>query len=168
LLRTIVITTAVAVGCSLLQSTWLHAIAVLSVIPDLALLVIVYTSFNNMRTEGIIAGFLSGLIQDFISSAPLGFTAFMRTVVSYGFNSLSGSFYIDRILMPMLFGGAATLLKALSFAALSFLFPEFIHGYNFLDRILWIEAAYNAVLAPVVFFLLGLLKPLFVTIRNRS
>jgi rod shape-determining protein MreD len=168
LLRTIIISTAVAVGCSLLQSTWLHSLAVLSVIPDLSLLVIVYTSFNNVRTEGIVSGFLSGLIQDFISSAPLGFTAFMRTVVSFGFNSLSGSFYIDRIFMPMIFGGVATLLKALSFAVLSFLFPAFIHGYNFLDRILWIETAYNAVLAPLVFFLLGLLKPLFVTVRNRS
>jgi len=167
LLRTIVISTAAAVGCSLLQSTWLHSIAILSVIPDPALLVIVFVSFHNVRTEGIISGFLSGLIQDFISSAPLGFNAFVRTIISFGFNSLSGNFYIDRILMPMLFGAVATILKALSTAVLAMIFTDFVHGYNFLDSILWIETAYNAILSPVVFFILGFLKPLFITSRNR-
>lgn len=168
MLKTILIASAAAVGCTLLQSTWLHAIAVYAVIPDLALLVVVYVSFQNVRTEGIATGFISGLMQDFISSAPLGFNAFVRTVISFGFNLISGSFYIDRILMPMLFGATATLLKALATAVLALAFPAFIHGYDFLDRILWIETAYNAVLAPVLFFLLGLLKPLFVTARNRG
>ena len=167
MVRTILISTALAVGCSLLQSTWLHSIAILSVIPDPALLVIIYVSFHNARTEGVVSGFLSGLIQDFISSAPLGFNAFIRTIVSYGFNCLSGNFYIDRILMPMLFGAVGTLAKALSTALLALLFPAFIHGYNFLDRVLWIEMAYNAVLSPVLFFILGLFKPLLVTARNR-
>lgn len=168
MLRTILVSTAVTVGFSLLQSTWLHSIAILSVIPDPALLVIVFVSFHNVRTEGIVAGFLSGLVQDFISSAPLGFNAFVRTIVAYGFNSLSGNFYIDRILMPMMFGAAATLMKAISIACLAFVFPAFVHGYDFLDRILWIETAYNAALSPVVFFLFGLIKPLFVTSRNRG
>ncbi len=168
LLKTIVFSTAVSVGCTLLQSTWLRSIAVLSVIPDPALLVIVFTAFHNTRTEGIVSGFFSGLVQDFISSSPLGFTSFVRTIVSYGFNSLAGNFYIDRLLMPMLFGAAATLIKALSTAVLAFVFPVFIHGYDFLDKILWIETAYNAVLAPLVFFILGLLKPIFVTARNRG
>lgn len=168
MLKTILIASAAAVGCSLLQSTWMHAVAVYAVIPDLALLVVVYVSFQNVRTEGIATGFLSGLLQDFISSAPLGFNAFVRTVIAFGFNLISGSFYIDRILMPMLFGAAATLIKALSTAVLALAFPAFVHGYDFLDRILWIETAYNAVLAPILFFILGLLGSLFVTARNRG
>mgnify|MGYP001217470021 CR=1 FL=1 len=168
MLRTILVATGTAIGCSLLQSTWLNAVAVYAVIPDLALLVVVYTAFHNVKAEGIAAGFLSGLLQDFISSAPLGFNAFVRTVVSFGFNLISGNFYIDRILMPMLFGASATLIKALATAILALVFPAFVHGYDFLDRILWIETAYNAVLAPVLFFLLGLLGPLFVTARNRG
>ena len=92
----------------------------------------------------------------------------MRTIVSFGFNLISGNFYIDRILMPMLFGASATLAKALATAVLAFIFPAFIHGYDFLDRVLWIEIAYNAVLAPILFFILGLLRPLFVTARNRG
>lgn len=168
MLRTILVAVAASVGCSLLQSTWLQSIAVYAVIPDLALLVVVYTSFQNVRAEGIAVGFLSGLLQDFISSAPLGFNAFVRTLVSFGFNLISGSFYIDRILMPMLFGAVSTLIKAAATAVLAVAFPAFIHGYNLLDRILWIETAYNAVLAPILFFILGLLKPFFVTARNRG
>lgn len=168
MLKTIVISTAAVVGLSLLQSTWLHSIAILTVIPDPALLLVVYVAFHNVRTEGIATGFLSGLIQDFISAAPLGFNAFVRTIVAFGFNTISGNFYIDRILMPMLFGAAATLIKALATAVLTLFFPVVIHGYNFLDRVLWIETAYNAALAPFLFLILGLLKRLFVTVRNRG
>ena len=168
MLKTILISVVASVGFSFLQSTWLQAIALYTVIPDLALLVIVFVAFQNVRAEGIVAGFLSGLLQDFISSAPLGFNAFIRTIVAFGFNLISGSFFIDRILMPMLFGAAATLIKALAAAILALAFPTHIHGYDFLDRILWVETAYNAVLAPILFFILGLLKPLFVTVRNRG
>ncbi|HSV55808.1 MAG TPA: rod shape-determining protein MreD [Magnetospirillaceae bacterium] len=165
---TILAATAAAIGCSLLQSTWLQAIAVLTVVPDLSLLVIVFVAFQNVRTEGIAAGFLSGLLQDFISAAPLGSTAFVRTLVSFGFNQISGSFYLDRVLMPLIFGAAATLVKALATALLAIAFPAFVRGYDFLDRVLWIEIAYNAVAAPIMFFLLGLFRSLFVTARNRQ
>lgn len=138
-----------------IQSTWLDALAVYTVIPDLSLLAIVYLSFRNPGLEGQAVGFAAGLLQDGISAAPLGLHAFIKTAVAWIANMLSGKFYIDRVLMPALFGVVATLLKAVYLIVLAFFFPGKVLAYDLLGRLLWIEVAYNAVAAPILFLLMG-------------
>ena len=81
---------------------------------------------------------------------------------------LHGSFYIDRLVLPILLGFTGTIAKAIAAGALYLLFGSGIHAYSFVDRVLWIEAAYNCVLAPVVFLLLGPLSRFLVTERGRG
>ena len=137
------------------QSTWLGFIAVYSVIPDLSLIALVYIAFKSPNLQGQGVGFVAGLLQDGISAAPFGLNAFVKTAVAWLANLLSGKFYIDRLLMPALFGFSMTLAKAAYLAILSSLFSGKIIGYDFLGKTLWIEAAYNAVVSPFMFMLLG-------------
>ena len=103
----------------IVQSTWLDAAAIYSVLPDLALLAVIYLSFKAPGLQGQTTGFLAGLLQDGVSAAPLGLSAFINTVLATLFNSLSGRFYIDKILMPFLFGVSATIMKAVMLSLLS-------------------------------------------------
>ncbi|HOZ71021.1 MAG TPA: rod shape-determining protein MreD [Spirochaetales bacterium] len=139
------------------QSTWLGVIAVYSVLPDLSLIAVVYIAFKSPNLQGQGVGFVAGLLQDGISAAPFGLNAFVKTAVAWLANLLSGKFYIDRLLMPALFGFSMTLAKAAYLAVLASLFSGKITGYDFLGSTLWIEAAYNAVVAPFMFMLLGFL-----------
>ncbi len=139
------------------QSTWLGFIAVYSVIPDLSLIAVVYIAFKSPNLQGQGVGFIAGLLQDGISAAPFGLNAFVKTAVAWLANLLSGKFYIDRLLMPALFGFSMTLAKAAYLAILSSIFAGKIAGYDFLGSTLWIEAAYNAVVSPFMFMLLGTL-----------
>ena len=59
----------------LLQSTWMHAIAVYGVIPDLSLVAIIFIAFRNPGLQGQVLGLGAGLLQDSISGAPLGYSA---------------------------------------------------------------------------------------------
>jgi len=137
------------------QSTWLDYIAVYSVVPDLSLLAVVYIAFKSPSLQGQSIGFAAGLLQDGISAAPFGLNAFIKTAVAWLANLLSGKFYIDRLLMPAIFGFAATLAKALYLALLAAFFSGKVPSYGFFGRVLWIEAGYNAVAAPVLFLLLS-------------
>jgi len=137
------------------QSTWLDYIAVYSVVPDLSLIAVVYLGFKNPGLQGQTIGFASGLLQDGISVAPFGLNAFIKTAVAWAANLLSGKFYIDRLLMPMLFGFVATIVKAVYLLLLSSFFPGKILSYDFFGSVLWIEAAYNAVAAPILFLMLS-------------
>jgi len=138
-----------------IQTTWLDYIAVYSVIPDLSLIAIVYISFKSPGMQGQSVGFATGLLQDGISAAPFGLNAFIKTSIGWLANLLTGKFYIDKIFMPALFGFVATLAKALYLAILSVIFSEKILSYDLLGRVLWIEVAYNAVIAPILFLLLS-------------
>jgi rod shape-determining protein MreD len=168
MIRTIVLSSLLLVLCNFIQSTWFGSIAILGVVPDLALIVLVWLSYENGIAEGPISGFLSGLAEDFISASPLGFHAFVKTATATAAALLHGTFFIDRLFLPIVLGIASTIFKALVTGLLSLLFGGAVHAYNFLDRMIWIEAAYNGIIAPLVFLLLTPLKRLLVTEMKRS
>ncbi len=140
------------------QSTWLDAIAIYSVIPDLSLLALVFIAFKSRGLQGQSVGFVVGILQDGISAAPFGLNAFIKTSIAWLANLLSGKFYIDRLLMPALFGVIATLAKAVNLGLLSFFFSGKILSYDWTARTIWIEVAYNAASAPLLFLLLSPLE----------
>lgn len=168
MIRTIIFSTLLIVGSNLVQSTWLGAIAVWGVIPDISLVILVWVSYKNGLVEGPITGFVSGFLEDCLSASPLGFHAFIKTFVAAISGLLHGSFFIDRIFLPFAMGAVATLLKALAAGLLALLFGAKIQTYDFLDRVLWIEAAYNGLIAPFLFLLLGALRKLLVTESKRE
>lgn len=149
-----------------IQSTWLDYIAFYSVIPDLSLLAIVYISFKSPGLQGQGIGFFAGLLQDGISAAPFGLNAFIKTSIGWLANLLSGKFYIDKFLMPAMFGLVATLSKALYLGILAIIFPGKILSYDWLSSILWIEVAYNALVAPVLFLLLSPLDRFLIPVEK--
>jgi rod shape-determining protein MreD len=167
-IRTIVLSSLLLLGCSYVQSTWLGAIAILGVTPDLALVALIWISYKNGPVEGPVSGFISGLAEDILSASPLGFNAFLKTCVATCASLLHGVFFIDRLVVPFALGALGTLAKALSAGLLSLLFSGKVQCYNILDRVLWIEVAYNGLVAPIIFFVLSLLRRILVTERGRE
>jgi rod shape-determining protein MreD len=167
MIRSVVFSTILLACCSFAQSAWFGGIAVLGVAPDVGLVVLIWLSYKNGLVEGPASGFLSGFVEDFLSASPLGFHAFIKTAVASAAALLHGSFYIDRLLLPVALGAAGTLAKAIVAGALHVLFGDKIHIYSIIDAALWIEAAYNGLLSPIVFLLLTPLSRFLVTERGR-
>ncbi len=160
-LRVILATTVLAVGASLLSSTLLSWVTVAGVKPDLALVIVALMAMRRGSMPGQIAGFASGLLADTISVAPLGLTAMTRTVVGYVIGRMEGLISVDWLLLPAAVAIAATVLKALSLAAVGLAVPWISSRYGlgpsaFLTGFL-IEAGLNAVAAPATYVLLSLL-----------
>jgi rod shape-determining protein MreD len=168
MIRSVALSTLLLICCAFIQSTWLGAIALFGVVPDIGLLALIWVSYRNGPVAGPASGFLSGLAEDFLSASPLGFNAFIKTAVASVASLLHGSFFIDKLLLPMVLGVGGTLVKAIAAGLLFLLFGSGMHAYSVADRILWIEAAYNGLLAPVVFFILAPLARLLATERDRG
>jgi rod shape-determining protein MreD len=143
-----------------LQSTLLHWVAVRGVIPDLGLIVLVFVAIRRGSMTAQLSGFASGMVEDVLSLSPLGFHAFIRTMVGFLYGLTVGSIFIDPILMPVILIIIATLFKALISSLLVAFLSIPAAGFGVFAGPLWIELGYNAVLAPFLFALLGLLKPL--------
>jgi rod shape-determining protein MreD len=167
MIRAIASSTILMSLLAIMQSRIFQGIAIFGVIPDISLVVLVYCAIKNGSMEGQVSGFLSGITFDVISSAPLGFNVLVRTLLGFLYGIFQGKLFIDILIGPFLLAFTATLLKIGMGTLLGLIFPGSMASIAVIGRVVFIEALYNAIIAPPVFLLLNLLKKLFVT-ENRG
>jgi len=168
MIKRIVWALVLIVGAALLQSTVLSRLVVyIHAVPDLALGILVYTAYVNGTMTGQLTGFFSGILLDFLSSAPLGLNAFIRTLTGALTGIMKDTFFLDFLFLPMALCAGATLFKALLLFLLHLLFPEVIPYYSLLALTFWIELGLNTFTAPLLFALLKLFGPLLAGPKER-
>jgi len=151
---------------AILQSTLLSRLALYHAVPDLALGILVFVSYQNGVMHGQMTGFVSGLCLDFLSAAPLGLNALVRTFTGAAAGLLRGTFFLDVLFLPMLLCGGATVFKALFVYALHLLFGVVVPAYTLGAPVFWVELVFNTLLAPFLFSFLKLFKPLLIDERR--
>ena len=156
MVKSFLITCLFALGFSVFEAAILSNLMFLPVIPDFLLLSGLYFSVQNGKLFGTAHGFVSGLFIDFLSAAPLGLNALLRTLIGYITGLFHKTLNIDGILLPMVFGFSATLFKALVIWIISFFYPIGIQTYNVLSTDFAVELMMNTVLAPITFRFLDL------------
>jgi rod shape-determining protein MreD len=109
---------------------------------------------------GQLSGFISGFLLDFLSAAPLGLNAFVRTLVGGITGLFKDTFYLDIFFLPMALCAGATILKALILFLLNLIFPHSVPGYSLTSLTLFFELGLNTLLAPLLFALLRFIRPL--------
>jgi len=160
MIRTIVWTVFFSIIAAILQSTLIGMIPFLKVIPDIALCIVVFSAYVNGTMTGQVSGFLSGLLIDFLSAAPLGMNCLVRTLVGALTGIFKGAFFLDIFLMPILLCAIATLLKALIIFVLHLIMGTSVNTYSLTTSLLWIELGFNCALAPLLFLGLKHFKPI--------
>jgi len=161
MIRTIVWTVFFSIIAAILQSTLIGMIPFMKVIPDIALCIVVFSAYVNGTMTGQVSGFLSGLLIDFLSAAPLGMNCLVRTLIGALTGIFKGAFFLDIFLMPVLLCAIATLVKALIIFILHLIMgPEAVPAYSLTTSKLWIELGFNCALAPLLFLALKHFKPI--------
>ncbi len=151
---------------AILQSTLLAKLAVYHAVPDIALLVLVFVSYVNGTMNGQLTGFFGGIFLDFLSAAPLGLNAFIRTITGALVGLFKGNFFLDYFFLPMALGASSTVLKAVLLFLLHFLFAGAIPSYRLNIPTFWVELIMNTLLAPLVFAFLRLFRSILVGRRE--
>jgi rod shape-determining protein MreD len=159
MIKTIIWTVVFSLVAAILQSTLLSHIALYRAVPDLALGILVYSAYVNGSMTGQLAGFAGGLFLDFLSAAPLGLNALIRTLVGALTGLMKGTFFLN-FFLPIGLCAAATLVKAAALCVLHLLFPGAVPAYAFTAPTLWAELLLNALSAPFLFALLKRFNPL--------
>jgi len=154
MVKNIIWATVFIIIAGILQSTLISKLLLLfhiNVLPDLTLCILVFSAYLNGAMTGQITGFVSGLFLDFLSQAPLGMNAFIRTLAGAFAGALRGSLVLDAIIVPAALCAAATLFKVIALFLLNLLFAGTIPAYSWTSPALWIELLLNAVTAPFLF-----------------
>jgi rod shape-determining protein MreD len=152
---------------AILESTILPRLAIYQARPDLALVILVFVSYVNGTMTGQLTGFCSGILLDFLSAAPLGLNAFIRTLIGAAAGIMKGTFFLDAVFLPMVLCALATLAKALLVFVLHLLFAGAVPAYSFTAPKLWVELFLNTFSAPLLFGLLRQFKPILMGKEER-
>jgi rod shape-determining protein MreD len=158
--------TVFALIAGILQSTLLSRLAIYHAVPDLALGILVFSAYVNGAMTGQLTGFFSGLLLDFLSAAPLGLNAFIRTLIGATGGRMNGTFFLDSLFLPMALCAAATVIKAALYFVLSLLFARAVPAYSLTEPMFWVELLLNIITAPFLFGLLKLFKSLLIGRRK--
>ncbi len=166
MIRSIIWTVIICVAFAILQSTLLAKIAIFNVVPDLALCVLIFSSYVNGAMTGQISGFLSGLFIDFLSAAPVGMSSLIRTFVGALTGLFKDSLFLGYVIMPIILCAIATIIKALMMFVLHLIMGSAIPAYSFINTDFWIELGLNSLCAPLLFLILRNFK--FMLIGGRG
>ncbi|OQB98816.1 MAG: rod shape-determining protein MreD [Spirochaetes bacterium ADurb.Bin110] len=160
-MKSVLISSFVATLMLFIQSTWLSRGIIMGIIPNLALDVLLFSSFINKEGQGIIASFLVGIIADILSASPLGYYAFLYTSCGYYATLISYVTEKDIFIVPFLLGAGATIIMAILSKAISLMFSAGIHYYQVFSMEFGVELILNGLFAILLFFLLSFIRQLF-------
>ncbi len=162
--KTILASSVLSALFLIIQTTWLKNGLFWGVIPDFALLVILWVAYKNSHIQGTVTAFVAGIFCDLLSSSPLGYFAFIYLVPAYLVSFVRKVVDMDVFFIPVILGFVGTLVKGFSSLFLLVVFgPQSISAYSLGDIHFWIEAALNGAASPLLFFLLGKINRLLVT-----
>ena len=124
-------------------------------VPDLGLVVAVVVAFDHGPEAGALVGFLAGLGFDVFLETPLGLTALAYALTAYAVGVLQGGVLRSPRWFTPVIGGLSGLAGGLLFVGIGLLAGVGgVHGNQAYVTVL-IAAAYDALLAPFAFILLG-------------
>lgn len=150
-------------GLIAIPAAWLVQAAVvgragpLAAVPDIPLLVAVFTGMTEGSDTGAAAGFCVGMLGDLSRSRYIGLHALSKAVAGYVAGIAGRRVFPDRLAVPFLCGLAASLANdVLLFVVLKIAGS----GVTITSRIssILLAALYNGCLAPLVFLALFALE----------
>lgn len=132
----------------LLQGTWLHAVEIGGVKPDLLLILVVFTSLLKGPVQGLKIGFLVGLLEDLLSGKFLGIRILTKALTGLLIGLGETKIFKENYLVPVVVLFFSTLVHEILFMLFSkFTGFELPLGTVFWKQILTL-AVYHAVIAP--------------------
>ncbi len=140
----------------LLQSTLFQHIAFAGIVPNLMIIVTSGCGYINGKTDGMLAGFLSGLLMDVFYGDIIGFNALLFLFIGYANGYANRYFFPDDVKLPLVFVSLSDIVYLMVTYIVRFLLrARFDIGYYFLNVMLP-ELVYTSVIAlllllPIVY-----------------
>ena len=130
-------------------------LAVFGVVPDLGLLAALAVGYYDGPEAGALVGFVAGLGYDLFLETPLGLNALSYALVGYGIGVLESGLFRSPRWLPSFLGAVGGLVGGLLFIGVAVLVGvDSVKGTHGVVTIS-LAAVYDAVLAPLVFFLVA-------------
>lgn len=153
-IRRIVVTAVILLSAYLLQTAVFPSLEIAGVKPNFMLIVTASFGFMRGPREGMIVGFISGLLIDIQSGDMIGFYALIYLIAGY-VNGVFEQIYFDEdIKLPLLLITGTDLLYGMSVYFLTFLLRSDFNFPYYFNRIIIPETIYTIAITLIAYPLL--------------
>ena len=136
-----------------IQTTWLVIFSIGGVIPDLALIWVVYCCVHCSRAMGIGSGIVMGILQDSLSGGLLGLNVLSKSFIGFFFAALKDKFFVEGVVPVAFFLVVSSLFDGLVFYFSMNTVLEGEVASSFLYQSLPAYSIYNGIVGPILFLL---------------
>ena len=146
-----IITVCIIIACFVLECTVFQRLSFASITPNL--MIIVTSSFGFMRgkREGMMVGFLSGLLIDIMFSDLIGFYTLIYTVLGYANGFFRKIFYDDDIKLPLILIATSDFLYGNIVCIFMFIMRSRFHYFYYLGHVIIPELIYTILVTLVLY-----------------
>ena len=146
---------AIAVtAAALIETTWLKAISVMDVTPNLTLLMVIYFAIADGEERAMFTGALGGMFQDVARSAVLGHHVLCLVIVGFASGRIATRLVTEHPAVKAGLVFCASIVCGLLQILIQYVQdPELAVMHNIIARVVP-GAFYTALFTPVLFFLL--------------
>jgi rod shape-determining protein MreD len=154
LMRRNLLWAAIVIAASLIQMTWLDAIRIQGVLPDLTLLLVLYFAISDGEERAMFTGVLGGLCQDVTGNAVLGHNILCNVVVGYAMGRASRRLITEHPAVKVAVVFLATVIHGILFTCIQYVQTPYISATRTILATVLPGAFYTALATPVVFYVL--------------
>ena len=146
-----IITACIIIVCFLLESTVFQSISFASITPNL--LIIVTSSFGFMRgkKEGMVVGFVCGLLYDIMFHDLIGFYALIYTLIGFANGLFKKIFFDDDIKLPLILILSSDFIYGNIVCIFMFIMRSQFHYFYYLKNVILPELIYTALVTLVLY-----------------
>ena len=146
-----IVTIAIILVCFLLESTVFQGLSLGTITPNL--LIVVTSSFGFMRgkKEGMMVGFISGLLVDIMFNDLIGFYALLYMLIGYANGFFRKIFYDDDIKLPLILIAASDFLYGNIVCIFMFIMRSKFHYLFYLKNVIIPELIYTILVTIVLY-----------------
>ena len=154
--------------CFLLQYTLFQGLKLGSVAPNL--LIIITSSFGFMRgkKEGMLVGFISGLLVDIMFSDLIGFYALVYTLLGYANGFFRKIFYDEDIKLPLILIAASDFIYGHIVCIFMFIMRSRFGYFHYLKSIIIPELIYTILVTLLLYQLIRIINRKLESEEQRS
>jgi len=163
-----IITICMILVCFLLQCTLFQGLKLGSVAPNL--LIIITSSFGFMRgkKEGMLVGFISGLLVDIMFSDLIGFYALVYTLLGYANGFFRKIFYDEDIKLPLILIAASDFIYGHIVCVFMFIMRSRFGYFHYLKSIIIPELIYTILVTLLLYQLIRIINRKLESEEQRS
>lgn len=146
---------AVVAATALIQTTWLEAIRIQGVVPNLVLILVVYLAIVDGEERAMFTGALGGLLEDVAADTALGHHVLCNVVVAYAVGRLATRLVTEHAAVKtgLVFCGA--LAQGVLYTAIQYVQQPRLNASKAILSGVIPAVFYTALVAPIVLLVLS-------------